>query len=197
MDQADIEGAARFCYQLAGLDGDEAASPLTVASRLAGTRVPVIRTDGIRAAAALARVGSEWRIYIRRGLSRRAKLWLVWHEVAELALRLERYECADVEECADRLAAAMRMPARAFRLAVRTCGDDWSELAEAFDVAETSAALRWGEVFDEPLALVAPRRELRTRGAPWVWPDVSRATPPGARRDVLRDDARRSVVRVG
>lgn len=179
----------------AGCDGGELVSPARVAAGLSGRPVPVVRTDVIRGPAALCRVGSEWRIYVRRRLSPRALRWFVWHEVAELALKLEGYDGDDVESVADSIAAAMRLPRRAFVTAARECGDDWRKLSRLLDVSQSAAALRWGEVLDEPLALVAPSRPVRVRGAPWVWPDVSRATPDGARRQRLSDAPQRAVVR--
>lgn len=196
MDQGDIEGVAVAALKSAGFDGVDLVSPARVAAGLAGTTVPIVRTDAIRGPAALCRAGAEWRIYVRRRLSPRALRWFVWHEVAELALRLEHYEGEDVESVADAIAAAMRLPRRAFISAASDCGDNWAKLSRLLDVSQSAAALRWGEVLDEPLALVAPSRPVRVRGATWTWPDVSRATPEGARRQRLSDAPRRSVVRV-
>jgi hypothetical protein len=197
MDQADIEGLAAWAYRRAGLEDDAPASPLELASRLLGNRVQVYRFSGLKAPAALARVESDWRIYVRGRLTSRALLWLTAHELGEYLLRLEHYEGPDAEQAADRLAAALRAPRRAYQRVARFRGAAWSDLAAAFRTSESSAALRWAEVTGDPVALIAPKRPIRTRGADFMWPNpIPRKAPHGLVRETLTDDCRRSVLRV-
>lgn len=195
MDQADIEGTVDAAYRSAGFETDEPAAPLALARRLLGISHPVRRAHGLLTNAALARVHSEWRIYLRHGLSDRARDWLVSHELGEWLLTREGYSEGDSEEMADRIGAALRAPRKAFSIAARSTGANWAELADAFGTSESSAALRWGEVVGDPLALIAPRRPVRVRGAAWTWPaEPTLRRLARTRGKPLVDDPRRIVV---
>lgn len=195
MDQADVEGLAAWAYRTAGVDDDAPVSPLELARKVLRSDVPIHRFHGLRTPTALARVGEEWRIYVRNRLTPRAMAWLTAHEVAEYILRIEGYRGADVETVADQVAAALRCPRRAYLRALRACGTDWPELAAAFGTSQSSAVLRWGEVTGEPVLLVAPAHPPRPRGEPYLWP-ARGSSGPGIVRERLTDDTRRTVLRV-
>lgn len=197
MEQADLEGMADALYAAAGLEPDVPVAPLALAARLLGSTA-VCRVTGLRTPAALARVGDDWRIYLRRGLTDRAVAWLVAHELAEWALRREGYLGEDIEDLADRLGACVRAPRRAVVWALRHHGHTPAAIAAAFRTSESSAALRIGEVTGAPLALLAPRKAVRVRGESWCWPDAAQilrlARTHGTR---LGDDPRRLLLTVG
>jgi hypothetical protein len=80
---------------------------------------------------------------------------------------------------------------------------NYTKIAQWFVTTETCAALRFGEVTGEPLALISPRAVV-VRGDEWVWPDerelraiARRRVAPGIRKTRLRDDPRRLVLRAG
>lgn len=199
----DIEGLARWAYEKAGMDPWEPAGALELAGRLLGGDGPldVYLCPELLASAALARVGSSWRFYVRNPRTERATEWLVWHELAEWILDRDGYREPDVEAAADRLAAALRAPRPAFLRAIRASGRSLPELAKAFGTSESSAALRFGEVALVPLALVAPRRPVRVRGVPdsWVASEAQivrlvRCPAPGWERVPLSDQPGRVAV---
>ncbi len=155
-----------------------------------------LRGDG-----ALVRIYDDWRIYVRRGLPVERRAFAIAHELAEWWLRVrERYEGENVEHAANYIAAAILTPRRAFRLAIEDLGSDFGELASAFRVTETHAALREAEIAILPRAVVSPAL-VRVRGPEsWAWPDEgtvrgwARRPIPGVRKVRLTDDPRRVVL---
>src|SRR5690606_673439 len=151
MEFEDLEGLADWAYRAAGLDEDTPAAPLVLAGRLldGGAALPVEVCPGLRARAALARVGASWRVYVRRRVYGSTLRWLVAHELAEWLLRCEGCRSERVEGLADALAARLIAPRRAAARALRA-GLDFPELADAFDVTQSCAVLRRGEVEGTP-----------------------------------------------
>lgn len=200
--QSEIEAIAEKLYEKAGIKPRGAADPLRLARALLGKdAIKVFRDPALRADAYLARVGRQWRIYLRAGLAPEMARFNLGHEIAEWhiattpALR-ERADL-DLEQLADRVAAALLTP-REF--ATETCkriGPRWSQLALDFATTESCAALRYGEVLDEPLVLLTPRKERR-RGWPWRWPSAAELRAdepcPGVAKAYLRDDPSRIVA---
>lgn len=166
-EQWEVEGEAMFLLKLAGVDAEIRPSPLRVARRL-GLHVMTIHAGSLPGDAALARVWDEWRIYLRRNLRPEQAQFAIAHEIAEWHLRQQ--QTANVEDLADRIAAALLVPRRAFQRIARA--PEWARLARRLRVTQPFAALRWGEVTLEPTAVVSPRG-VRTRGAPWGWPPVA------------------------
>jgi Zn-dependent peptidase ImmA (M78 family) len=188
-DQWAIEGEAGLLLRCAGADETELPRPALLAKRL-GLRVFAVHAGALPGDASLARVGEEWRVYVRSRLPPERLGFAVAHELAEWHLRHVRDEGA--EHVADRLAAAVLVPRRAFQRAARR-EPAWNDLAKRLRVSPVLAALRWGEVTDEPTAVVGPDA-IRVRGAAWSWPPErelrrlaeARGVALGRRRWVLR-----------
>jgi len=163
---AEIEGAADGLLRWAG---DQAPGIVALAERLLGAGcVRAVHAGALPGVAAVARVGGNWRIYIRARASAEQQTFAIAHELAHWCLG----ETATETEC-DALAAALVMPWRPYLAAARSIGQSWSVLAQRFVCTESAVALRWGEVVHDPLVLIAPR-VVRVRGAPWTWPHDER-----------------------
>jgi hypothetical protein len=195
----DVEGAVELTYRRAGLELDDVAHPVDIAEALLGDGcVRAVHAGALPGPAALARFqGRSW-IFFRSSLPVARVPWVVAHELGHYVLGLEASEVA-----CDAFAGALLAPRRAFMRATRELGADWSALSRRFGCTESWAALRWGEVIGEPLALVAPLT-VRVRGELYGWPEepaemrALAATPrPGIARAKLRDDPRRIVLRTG
>lgn len=192
----ELEGVALALYKQAGLEPDTAADPVDMAERLLGDGcVRLVHSSALPATAALARVGAEWRIYVRSLAPAPRQRFAVLHELGHYALG-----AGATEEGCDAVAAALLLPGPAFRAAALELGADWPALAAQFGCTESAAALRWGEVIGAPLALIAPLT-VRVRGLPWAWPAeetairaLATAPRPGLATARLRDDRRRVVV---
>lgn len=146
-------------------------------------------TSTVPGDAALVRVNDEWRIYVRHQLPRSRLAFALAHELVEHALR--GYQAEDIEAVANYGAAAILVPRRAL---TRVRG--FTEIATAFRVSETLAALREAEVTGQPRAVVSPAL-VRVRGPEeWVWPSerALRRGTPGLARTRLTDDPRRFVL---
>lgn len=202
LDHGELENLAEWAYRAAGLDPETPAAPLELARLLiaGGGSVPVARCPQLRTPARLARVGSEWRIYVRERLDRTAMRWMVAHECAEWILNQEGYEAADVEQKAQSLAARLIAPRPATIVAIRA-GLDFPEMAEAFSLSQSSAALRHGEISNQPTALVTPQA-VYYRGASFTWgsDDAVRqlatcAVAPGIVRAQCSDNLSRIALR--
>lgn len=190
--------AARL-YRAAGLDGATGSAPAALARALLGARsIRVVPPDLLPAGGAIARVKGAWRIYLRRGIPPEQARFTVVHELAHWALGPGASEI----EC-DALAARLLAPRLAFERALRESGPSYSKLAHWFDSTETFAALRFGEVTDEPLVVVAPNT-LRIRGCVYSWPPeaelrglIRAKRIPGLQKARLRDDPARVALRLG
>jgi hypothetical protein len=199
VEQLELEGLADAAYEMAGLD-PERPHITRLARALLGPRAVQRGPRPLHGPAALVRVGSEWRIMLARSLPTLPAVFAVAHELAHWLLARTGYVGTNEERSADALGAALLAPRRAFQAARRVHGEALHELAAAFDVTETCAALRLGEVERRPLAVVAPS-SVRVRGPEeWVWPDETtlrrwaRRPAPGLRRARLRDDPRRVLL---
>lgn len=199
-----MEGLADWAYRAAGLAPDMPAAPLELARRLLGDgrAVPVERCPGLRAPAVLARVGSSWRVYVRSRVRGAELRWLTAHELAEWILRRDGCRSERIEVLADALAARLIAPRRAAVRALRA-GLDFQDLAEAFDVTQSCAVLRQGEVSGAPTALVCPHT-VYVRGEAYGWPEepklrvlATRRRATGLRKTRLPDDRRRVALRAG
>lgn len=194
-----LEGIAEAAYAEAKVETDDGDVELVV-ERLLGPDAIRRGPRPVHGPAALVRVQDRWRIILGRSVPMPAALFYVAHELGHWLLRRHDVDVHDEEAAADFIAGALLAPRRAFVAAVRTHGHDLTALAEAFDVTETSAALRLGEVLRVPLVVVAPSR-VRVRGPEgWVWPPEptlrrwARRPGEGLRRTRLQDDPRRVVL---
>jgi hypothetical protein len=201
LDQPQIEGIACDLYRAAGFSPDSPVDPLELARGLMGRRAVRFVGDTvlIHHNAAVSRIGTEWRLYLRKGLPDRVRRFSCAHEIGEWFLARQGLADADVEASADALAAAILAP-KPFAAQACRRGPRYPQLAKAFGSTESCAALRFGEVTDRPLVLVTARC-TRERGAPFPWPADSElrsdARLPGLAKAWLRDDPSRLVVRAG
>lgn len=196
----DVEGAARSILEAAGYDWDDVPGSLRLAHGL-GVRV-VWRDLRIAEAAAVDPLpsGIPTTIALRPGLEPVRAAWNIAHELAEIDLATVRYQGEDVERVAEALAAALLMPRPAFRRVAGTM--NVHELAQAFGVAETAAALRLAEVgCVEAVAVVTPQTvHVRTDGEFALPPAfelrrIARVgAHPGLRKVALRDQPRRVAL---
>jgi len=200
--QLELEGIAEAAYRDAGLD-PEKPHVMRLARALLGQEAILRGPRPVHGPAALARVGDSWRIVVARNLDPLYALFAVGHELGHWLIARHRLGLEDEESAADYLAGALLAPRPAFVGARRRLGEDLRALAQAFGTTETGAALRVGEVFRTPLAVVAPSR-VRVRGPEdWSWPSEptlrtwARRARPGVRRTRLGDDPRRVVLEAG
>lgn len=199
-EQLELEGIADGAYAGAGLDA-ERPGVIRLARVLLGPGAVTYGPRPVHGPAALIRVGETWRIIVGRNVPEAYAHFAVAHELGHYLLRQHGYDGYDEERAADYLGAALIAPRRAFVTARRAVGDDLPELAHAFGMTETAAALRLGEVCHIPLAVVAPQT-VRVRGPEeWVWPDeltlrrwARGRVLPGIRKVRLTDDPRRVVL---
>lgn len=201
LEQREIEEAAGAIYRLAGFRAGRPVSPRKLAQALLGAgAVRLVGEEVLRNQhAAVARVGAEWRIYLRRGLAPAVQFFSIGHELAEWFLMRQGVSHAEAELSADGVAAAVLAPLDYAREACAARGARWGQLALDFGSTESHAALRFGEVTREPLLLMTPT-SVRQRGrvAPWPSDRALRGDRPcqGIVRTRLRDDPRRLVVRL-
>lgn len=206
MEPADLEGLAEALYRESGLDPSEPASPITIARAVLGEdAVELVPRSALRLTRAkLARVGDQWRIFVKRPVEREELNFFVGHELAHWAMRREgaRFDDeADEERAADYLAGCLVATGTAFRRAMRAVGEDLPELANVFQATQSCIALRLGEAGAHDLALVRPGL-VRVRGQlSFVWPreeEIVRwargAAPSGVVKTRLTDDPRRVVL---
>lgn len=191
----DIEGEAGWILDR-WADDREPPDVLELAQKLTGAPVVTIPHRGLPGDAMLATVHGHRRIYMRSGLPGQRLRWAVAHELGHLVLGLDS-STQENEEACDAFAAALLVPRRAYRIALVETGDDYTNLARWFGTSESCVALRYGEVTDEPLALIVPSR-VYVRGFDFAWPEESDlrsvALLPGVRKARLRDDRRRVAM---
>jgi hypothetical protein len=197
VDRWAIEREAERIYRFARADLAQGASPEKLAGRLLGAdSIRTVPADLLPAGGALVRIGSAWRVYLRRGIRPRHARFTVMHELSHWALGPGATE----EEC-DALAACLLAPRPAVERLLREGVSTYTKLASWFGCTETFAALRYGEITDEPLVVVAPAT-VRMRGREWSWPAenelrglVKARRVPGLRKVRLRDDPGRVALR--
>lgn len=194
MAPGDIEKLAETLYREAGYGSCEQAPLVTFATRLLGPRaVRLVPANALPGNGALARVGDQWRVYLRRDAPRTARRFVLLHELAHWALGKGGSEL----DC-DALAAALLVPRPAFLKALAHTRE-LPALARSFGTTESCVALRVGETTGRPLALVTPE-SVRLRGEPHSWPTdrelrtLAISPKPGLRKATLRDDAQRVAL---
>lgn len=191
-DQGELEGTAQMILTHAGEDGDDAPD----IGKLARTVGPVVYARALRGHAEVARVGQEWRIYVRRGLPPAYRRFAIAHEIAEFWLLRERHLGDRIEHDANYVAAAMLTPRRAFLRAIRE-GLDRVALADEFGITQSHAVLREAELSGRPRALVTPQKVYLRGEGQWDESDArrqARKPGPGVCKTSLTDDPRRVVL---
>lgn len=195
-DLAGIEMEARSIYRRGRLDEETGAPPAAIIrSVLGSSAVHFVPENALRQGGALARVGADWRIYLRKGLPAREVGFVALHELAHFVLG----EAGTESEC-NALAAALLAPGPAFaRVADRAGKGVFTRLARWFNCSESLAVLRMGEL-GTPTALLTPE-SVRLRGATFSWParaEIRRLANgkalPGLRKAHLRDDPLRIAL---
>lgn len=153
--------------------------------------------------ACLIRLHGQHEIFVARKMSPERFHWAVAHELAELRLRLIGYEEPDVELVADSIAAALVMPSRVYREAIREHEGRLENLAVDFLVDQTAAALRLAEIREaEAAVVVTPQRVHARLSQEWALPDEreirrGRLTKmPGVETVALTDAKRRTAFLV-
>ena len=192
-----LESYVDLGYRLAGsTDPNEVLYPSVIARRTHGPgsikrlRYPVLLGE---------RGVSNGRPFygIASWLRGAAFQFTVAHEHAHYLFDLDGFRPPQIELCCDYVAAALMLRRRPFVTAAMNHGRDFPMLAGVFETTQTMVALRIGEVFDVPVAVVAKR--VRARG-PARWPDerelreVARRGAPGIARVRLTDDRRRVAL---
>lgn len=192
-----VETLARQVYLLAGAAEDRAACPIELARRILGSDGVIVGASELSSEGYLLPVGGQWRIVVRRGLTRRRLAHVVGHELGHWICRCEGVP--DDEPVCDAIGAAIVAPARAYVAALSRRPPRLRGLAWLFSTSESLVALRYAEVTGEPLALVTPER-VRVRGA-YDWPPESKLRAlaqsgggEGLRATRLLDDPRRVVL---
>lgn len=184
MDEREIEGRAHNAWTRSGIDPGSPGAIIRLAEwaglEVAGCHPFIFAGDG--------RLDNR-RILVRSGIPRVRLRWAVAHELAEANLRALDYRGPDVEQVADRMAAALLAPWDRVR---DLGGESVPELARDLGLSQVAAALRQGEVLRVPL--VAVGRRVRARGpAEWAWPEEQelrrlakcRQLPPGLEREEI------------
>jgi len=195
------EDAAEHVLEQAGFDCWDVPSPFEVAERLWGLG-SVVYVQGMRALGELHQLGDgAFQARLRRSLEPRRAAFTLAHELGHWAdlTRGLGVDGEELERACDYIAGAIMMPRRPYLEALAEFGDDWEELSVLFDVSETAAALRAAELTGESLAVVAG--VVRARGdLQWhTEQDLRRYAKqetPGIARARLRDDPRRTVLRL-
>lgn len=171
-EEGDLEGLAAELRRLAGLGEDDLVLAPTIAKRLG---VPIRMAPTLQAAACLAVVDGQFRIYLR-GVGSDSN-FDVAHELGHYALRsLARYDGPQEERYANYVAAAVLAPPPIVREAHQRYGalKAIRPLAKTTLLSQTAAQLRLGEVIGDERAVVTASGNvlIRTRGA-FPWAEVS------------------------
>lgn len=198
MQRGDFEVLATTLLKDAGMTSDEPVCVVQLVQRTLGPRALRFAPEGVLPGnGSLVRVGTEWRIYLRKTAPYHLKRFVALHEVAHFVLGTRATE----DEC-DQLAAAVLLPRVAFLREHLDRRRRIHTIAQGYGADETCAWLRLAEVTGQPVAVVSPRRVL-SRGAStdhWLRSDEAREIaasprPKGIRRATLRDDPARVVLR--
>lgn len=133
-----VELVVRELYARAHLDMGEPHGAVRVATAILGAAcVRLVAPRAIPGKAALAWSPRGAAMYIRTGLTRREVNHAAAHELAEWILRISGYAGPDVEEVADRIAAALCVPRPAFERARQHLGDSIQALSHCFAVSQS------------------------------------------------------------
>jgi hypothetical protein len=200
MQRGDFEALAMTMLREAGMGPTEPVCVVQLVRRIVGADSLRFAPDGVLPGnGSLVRVGTEWRIYLRKSAPNHLKRFVALHELAHYVLG----RTASEQEC-DQLAAAVLLPRPAFLQERFTNRRLISTIARSFGSDETCAWLRLGEIMGESVAVVAPHRVLsRGAAAPHWLPSAElrqlakAPLPRGVRKAALRDDPARIVLRTG
>lgn len=209
---ANIEGDAGYLLKMAGLVDFVRVPVRPAAEALLGNDclffVPRSRLgSGQRAA---VRTENGRRVIKVANDTQSVMRWSVAHELGHVVLEHSDVRDDWMEQEADRFAAALLMPWRAFGLMRDEFGDDLEALANVFQVSQTAVALRLGEVGGASAVVVVTPEHVRARAfgqmelpTPDDWRDYARMTDdelrrvgPGIRKTEITDGWRRVALMV-
>jgi len=155
-------------------------------------------------------VGGRKLIKVARPRSVAAGRFAAAHELGHHVLHhVDRSDHIEAE--ADRFAAALLMPWRAFHCMQNELGEELKRLAEVFQVTQTAVALRLGEVGRATAVVVVTPEHVRARSfgpmelpTPEDWRDYARMSSaelahvgPGIRKTEITDGWKRVALLVG
>lgn len=160
----EIERLAEKTHRRAGYTARSPLSTLTLANTLLGRgfRHAVFDVDDQAEPATVVDGPRGPSLLVRSTLPPRASEWFAARALASWLAG--SFNVALTEAELDLFAACLRAPRPAVESAAIRSGPAFGDLAQAFRISESSAALRYGEVTGAPLALVAPLRPTRVRG---------------------------------
>ncbi len=197
MDLFALEQSADNLYRLGGFPEYDQVFPSTLAMAILGSDCLCL-VDGLKSRGRLVMDGGAARIEVRASLGTIDREDAIAHELGHLEKRLrsERVHENTEAECSY-VGAALCARRDVFRERIRET-TDFRELAEDFGTTETLIALRFGELTETPVAVVAPHL-VRIRGREWSWPteSVIRRGIPGLRKTSFVDDRRRFALVAG
>jgi hypothetical protein len=157
--RAEIEGESAALYQRAGVDPEREPGALNLAFALPGVRVRFVR--GLTSRGRVVREGDGHLIELRSGQRPIGLEFAAGHECGHIARNRHR-DCEDTERACDAIAAALIAPRPAMYLLRMCFGLDLPRIATTLCTSQITVARRFGEVFDEPCAIVMPGRVLRS-----------------------------------
>lgn len=178
----DIERLAEDAHRRAGYTARLPLSALTLANTLLGrgTRHAVFDVDNHDAPASVVDGPRGPSLLVRSSLPPRGAEWFGARALADWIAKAQGLRLTEAE--LDLFTACIRAPRPAVERAAVRIGPAFSDIADAFRISESAAALRYGEVTGTPLALLAPKRPTRVRGQrrPGVrWSRVPLSDAPG------------------
>ncbi len=173
MDGDFFEDLAIMLHELAGMDPSQLNCPMALARALDIT----VLEAGDEPIPGGGYAWADWgdpRIYLRPWLSRARLRFAAAHEIAELMLSGIGIASEDREATADRFGAAILLPRPAVRRVLTNAPwEGLRDFASRLGVDQTTAALRFGEVTGDPIAVVT-RKHTRVRGDLERWPEPPR-----------------------
>lgn len=183
-------------YRDAGCTTDDPRRPSYLARRILGPEAIVI-IPGLPQLARTALRGKRTFILVRAGLPATIEEWLAGHEL--IHVYRPNATPGELEEAiCDYGGAALQMPHAVYRQRAQEVERSWAQLAHDFEVTQTSAAMRFGEVENAAVAIVTPRRIYR-RGYDAddkTLRELSINGGPGVRRVLLSDSRQRAALDV-
>lgn len=155
-------------YTRAGVDPSRHPGAINLARALG---IPIRLVDGLETRACLVTVPAPM-IELRRGMSRAALEFGAAHELPHVELK--RYACGDprLEHVCDSTGVAIIVPREALHVTRMAFGwRRFHDMASLLVTTDLILAMRWGAVFEEPVAFVFNDGRVRRAGPTMEAPD--------------------------
>jgi hypothetical protein len=167
--ECDPDTVAVSLYRQGGVDPARNPGAINLAIAL-GMRVRLVPSLPVRA---LVHPGEPVVIELRRQLAPAGREYDCGHELGHVAN--DCFACADVrlERACDQIAVSIVAPRPAMFLLRAVFGYDVPNLAATLETSDLIAALRWGTVFDESVAVILDRGGVRRSGPPIALSDLA------------------------